>query len=77
LHGTQENRRKQKHSAATAASTPVHTDTYNNAGYNKKMQLPAPDTAAATTFHLDAYHCALHSTAIKADTRHTAEYGEL
>jgi hypothetical protein len=76
-HGTRGNRRKQKHSAATAASTLVHPATYSKAGYNKQRQLPATDPATDTSFHSDAYHCALHSTAINPDTGHTAEYREL
>jgi hypothetical protein len=76
-HGTQGNQKKQQHSAANADTTWVHSDTYRNAGFNKKKQTPDTDTAAAASFHSDAYHCALHSTTINPDTGHTAKYREL
>jgi enterochelin esterase-like enzyme len=76
-HGTWGNRKKQQHTAATAATTTFHSDAYKNAGYNKKSQQYATDTAAAALFHSGAYHCALHSTAINPNTGHTVEYHEL
>jgi hypothetical protein len=35
-HGTRGNRKKQQHSAANTDTTTVHSDTYKNAGFNKK-----------------------------------------
>jgi hypothetical protein len=78
LHGTRGNRRKQQHTAATAAAKTFHSDAYRSAGYTKKsQQQPTVTDAATNLFHSDAYHCALHSTAINPDTGHTAEYREL